>query len=84
LFYLVIDVWRWRAWAFFFVVIGVNSIFIYMARKFIDFAHTTDFFFGGALNHTGDYKPLLSAVCFVLVEWLLLWFMYKKHVFLRV
>jgi predicted acyltransferase len=83
-FYLVIDVWRHRAWAFFFVVIGVNSIFIYLAERFIDFAHTRDFFFGGVLRHSGAYQPLLAATLLVLVAWLLLLFLYKKRVFLRV
>ena len=36
LFYLVIDVWGYTKWAFFFVVIGMNSILIYMAGSFID------------------------------------------------
>jgi predicted acyltransferase len=84
LFYLVIDVWRLRIWAFPLIVIGSNAIFIYMARRCIDFQHTSDFFFGGALKHAGRYEPLLAATCIVLVEWLLLLFLYKKRVFLKV
>ena len=84
LFYLVIDVWRFRTWAFFFVVIGVNSIFIYMSPRFINFGHTTDFFFGAATELTGAYQPLIYAICFVMVKWLLLRLMYKKRIFLRV
>ena len=38
LFYLVIDVWGWKKWAFFFVVIGTNAITIYVGHSFIDFA----------------------------------------------
>lgn len=85
-FYLVIDVWRFRRWAFFFAVIGSNSIFIYLAASggIIDFAHTTHFLFDGLLKNTGPYKPLLWATAVVFVEWLLLYLMYKKKVFLRV
>ncbi len=83
-FYLVIDVWRWQQWAFFFVVIGSNSILIYMARNVVDFEHTTHFFFDGVLQGTGAYRPLLWAIAVVLVEWLLLLLLYKKRIFLRV
>ena len=48
LFYLVIDVWGWRKWAFFFVVIGANAITIYMACRFIDFAAVGKLLFGRA------------------------------------
>jgi len=84
LFYLVIDVWRWWGWTLFFVVIGSNSIFIYLAARFIDFAHTTQFFFGGALKNIGPYQPLLWACAVVCVKWLLLYLLYKKRIFFRV
>jgi len=84
LFYLVIDVWRLRAWTLFFVVIGSNSILIYMAQQFVDFQHTTHFFFDGALKNAGAYQPLLWAIAVVFVEWLLLLLFYKKRIFLRV
>jgi predicted acyltransferase len=84
LFYLVIDVWRLRAWAFFFVVIGSNSILIYMANAMIDFEHTTNFLFKGALRYTGEYRALLFAIAMVLVEWLFLYILYRKRIFLRV
>jgi predicted acyltransferase len=84
LFYLVIDVWQRRKWAFFFVVIGSNSILIYMAQAFVDFKFTTNFFFGGALKYTGVYQPLLGATAFVFVEWMLLYLLYRKRIFLKV
>ena len=37
LFYTIIDVLKFRAWAFFFVVIGINAITIYVARHFLPF-----------------------------------------------
>jgi predicted acyltransferase len=84
LFYLVIDVWQWRAWAFPLVVIGSNSILIYLAERCVDFEHTVEFFFGGALKHTGTYQPLLWSIAFVFVEWLLLYFLYRRRIFLKV
>jgi predicted acyltransferase len=84
LFYLVVDVWRLRAWAFPLIVIGSNSIFIYMAAHFIDFEYTAQAIFGGALGGTGVYHDLLLEVSVVIVKWLLLYVMYKKRIFLRV
>jgi predicted acyltransferase len=83
-FYLVIDVWRFRAWALPLVVIGSNSILIYMAPLFIDFGYTAHFFFDGLLKHTGPYQPLLWAVAIVLIKWLMLYLLYRKRIFLRV
>jgi hypothetical protein len=81
---LVIDVWKIRKWTFFFVVIGSNSILIYMAQQFIDFQFTTQFFFGGALAHTDTLQPLLWAIRLFFVKWLMLFLLYKKKIFLRV
>ncbi len=84
LFYLVIDVWQFRRWAFFFIVIGMNSILIYLANRFVDFEYTTHFFFDGVLRNTGQYKPLAWSIAVVMVEWLLLYVLYRKKIFLRV
>jgi predicted acyltransferase len=84
LFYLVIDIWRFRNWAMVFVVIGSNSILIYMARRCVDFEFTTHFFFDGLIGTTGPYQPLLFAVAVVIVQWLLLLLLYKRRIFLKV
>jgi predicted acyltransferase len=85
LFYLVIDVWGYTRWAFFFVVIGMNSILIYMAGLVIDFAYTTDFFLKGALLPLdGPGGRLIWWIGFVLIEWAFLYFLYRKRVFLRI
>jgi len=83
-FYLVIDVWRFSAWSFFFVVIGSNSILIYLAQKMVDFDHTTDFFFEGALGTAGPWQPFLAALAYLAVKWLLLYALFRKKIFLRV
>jgi predicted acyltransferase len=84
-FYYIIDVLGYKKWAFFFKVIGMNSILIYMSGQFIDFDYTTNAFFQwlGQLLGT-PYNTVAFAICFVLVEWAFLYFMYRKKVFLRV
>jgi len=84
LFYLVIDVWRLRGWTLPLVVIGSNSILIYMAQRVIDFDYTAHFFFDGMLDYVGQYKLLLWAIAVLAIKWLFLYLMYRKRIFLRV
>lgn len=85
LFYLIIDVLNYRKWTLFFVVIGMNSITIYMAHVLIDFDFTTKFLFGSFIElFPSNWEHLLSAVAFFTVSWLFLYFLYKKKIFLKV
>jgi len=50
-FYLVIDVWKLKKWAFPFVVIGLNSITIYILNSgIIDFGQMGQYFLGGIVG----------------------------------
>jgi predicted acyltransferase len=85
LFYYVIDIRGYKKWAFFFSVIGMNSILIYMSAQFINWSYTTNALFSWLFQMTGDpVNIVISAVCVVMVEWVFLYFLYKKNVFLRV
>jgi predicted acyltransferase len=85
IFYGVIDVLGYRKWAFFFRVIGMNSILIYMSSRFINWTYSTNGFFKWLVQWVGEpYNILAFAICFVLVKWAFLYFMYRKKVFLRV
>ena len=44
LFYYLIDVRHCHRWTLFFRVIGMNSITIYLAQRFIDFDYTAGLF----------------------------------------
>jgi len=84
-FYYIIDVLGYKKWAFFFKVIGMNSILIYMSGQFINFEYATKGFFEWLGQLLGNpYNAVAFAICFVLVEWAFLYFMYRKKVFLRV
>ena len=84
LFYLVIDVWQFRRGTLFFTVIGSNSILIYMAPSFLDFDYTNESLFGGILSLTGDFKTLLLAVTLLSFKWGLLYYLFRKKIFLKV
>lgn len=85
IFYYIIDVLGYQKWAFFFKVIGMNSILIYMSGHFIDWYFTTNSFFKWVGQLIGDpYNAVAMAILYLLVKWAFLYFMYKKNVFLRV
>ena len=87
-FYLVLDLWNRRSWAFPLVVVGMNSMAAYLI------AHLFAGFIGEALpRHLGRsffkilgdaYEPFLLGVCLLSVEWLILWWMYRRKLFLRI
>jgi predicted acyltransferase len=81
LFYLVIDVWGYRRWSFFFVVIGMNAITIYMLSEFVDFQGIFDVVFARAQQKV---HPALLASGEVLTGWALLYWLYRRRLFLRV
>jgi predicted acyltransferase len=84
LFYTIIDVIGLRAWAFFFVVIGVNAITIYVASRIIPFPEISRFLLGGAARVSGSFGPVLLAIGPLVLEWLLLLHLYRNRIFLRV
>jgi predicted acyltransferase len=85
-FYLIIDTLGYKKWTYFFVVIGLNSITIYLVQhKFIDFNKVREFVFGALIHVTPvSIQPLVSAVLYVFCVWLFLFFLYKNKIFLKV
>lgn len=85
LFYYVIDVRECRSWTLFFTVIGMNSITIYMAQKFIRFTYTSDTLFGGIASLFPETaQPLVGAIGYIAVCWGFLYFLYRQRIFLKV
>jgi predicted acyltransferase len=87
-FYAVIEAVGLRAWAFPLVVIGMNSIAIYCL------VHLVDGFIARSLKtHLGPsvfrglgpvYEPLLQGAAVLAVLWLVLFWMYRRRLFLKV
>ncbi len=87
-FYAVMDVGKFRAWAFPLTVIGMNSIAAYCG------AHLFEAFLRDVLYcHLGKgffralgaaYEPLVLGACILSLLWLMLFWMYRRGVFLRV
>jgi predicted acyltransferase len=84
LFYTVIDVIRFRAWAFPFVVIGVNAITIYIGKEIIPFDVMSERLLGGVVRYSGSFGPLVVPIGVLVLEWLFLLHLYRNRIFLRV
>lgn len=85
LFYLVIDVWGLRRWAFPFIVIGANSLAAYMAWQLGNsaFYSLAQVLLGGLGQYVGPWLgAILMAGAFGGL-WLLLWYMYRNKTFIR-
>lgn len=84
----IIDVKGFRRWAFPLVVVGLNSMAAYLI------AHLCEEFILGSLHtHLGfapfrvlgpGYEPLVLGVAVMLVYWLMLFWMYRQKIFVRI
>lgn len=83
-FFWIIDVKGYRRWTFFFVVVGMNSITIYLATRYLDFGRLARVFVSGFQKYLGTAEPLLVAIATAALMWLFLYFLYRKKIFLKV
>ena len=83
-FYQVIDIWKLQLWARPFVWMGMNAITIYMAHNLINFGSLSERFVGGPIEKmAGRYGDLVVAGGAAALSFLLVWFLYRKKIFLR-
>jgi predicted acyltransferase len=83
LFYWIIEVKGFRRWAFFFTVIGMNSISAYLAMMLINFRQIGDIFVGGFLPRIQPWDEFVSASAAFAVIWLILYWMYRTRTFVK-
>jgi len=83
--YWIIDVRKWQGWIFPIIVVGLNPLAMYllgMLAKGPTLAamkrHLPD-----AIFTAGPYSPVVEACLLAAVFWLILWWMYRNRVFLR-
>ena len=88
MFYAVIDMAGWKGWSFPLVVIGVNSIAAYCIAHLFD-----GFIFKNLKTHLGPdafktfgdaYEPFANGAAVLAVYWLILYWMYRRKLFLRI
>ncbi|MFO0818731.1 MAG: hypothetical protein U1A77_12365 [Pirellulales bacterium] len=99
-FYLVIDLWGWRRWAWPLAVVGVNSITMYcmsqLMRPFVKSALKTH---GATIDQWAQweqginyylfdpqfaYSPIVERVAVLFVFWLVCVWLYTQKIFVRI
>ena len=69
--------------AFFFVV-GMNPLTIYLANRYVSFSKLAGVFVGDLSDILGAAYPLFLAATAAALQWLFLFYMYRKKIFIRV
>ncbi len=82
-FYCVIDILEYRKWAFPLTVIGMNAIFIYMFTSLIHLDPIVDVFTQGIVRVLPNSALLFQQVAILAVEWVILFWMYKRKIFIK-
>jgi heparan-alpha-glucosaminide N-acetyltransferase len=87
-FYALVEVKGWKRWAFPLLVIGANSIAIYVMswtmEHFVTTALVTHFGRGPFLVLGAPFEPVLRGAAVLLVFWGILYWMYRRKIFLRI
>jgi predicted acyltransferase len=91
IFYLVIDHWNFKKWAFFLRVFGMNALFVYLLNHMVNISEINKFIFGWlseplssiSLPH-GDIPDVFFSMTRLALINLLLYYMYLKKIFIRV
>lgn len=83
-FYWIIDVKGYKRWASPLVVVGMNSITIYVVSRFFNFGPIVNIFVYGFIDYLGAFKPVFWALCILTIKWLFLYFLYRQKIFLKV
>jgi heparan-alpha-glucosaminide N-acetyltransferase len=87
-FYAAIELKGWRRWAFPLLVIGANSIAIYVMSWTME-----HFIMSAMLRHVGTapfailgppFEPVLRGIGVMIVFWSILFWMYRRKIFLRI
>jgi predicted acyltransferase len=87
-FYVVIDVLGFRSWAFPLRVIGINSIAAYMIAHLFE-----PFVVDSFKTHLGQeffefagkaWEPLVTGIVVLVVYWLILFWMYRRKIYLKI
>jgi predicted acyltransferase len=86
--YGLLDIKGWQRWAFPLLVVGANSIAVYVMSWTME-----EFVRGALVRHVGrapfaslgaPFEPVLRGAGVLLVFWLILWWMHRRRIFVRI
>ena len=87
-FYAAIEIKGWKRWSFPFLVIGANSIAVYVMSWTIE-----DWVKDALVRHLGaapfaifggPFEPVLKGLAVLIVFWTILFWMYRRRIFVRI
>ena len=84
LFYYIIDYKGWKKYTEWLKVYGMNSIVAYMLAMCVNFSCIGHSLFHGLGQYMGAYYQVWITLSNAVIVYLILWWMYKKDIFLRV
>jgi predicted acyltransferase len=83
--YYIVEVRGHAKWTFFFRVVGLNSITIYLLQEIVPIRTVAAYFLGGIANLLPEaWGAVLLAAGYFAVCWLIVYFLYKMNVFLKI
>ncbi|MGD0225957.1 MAG: hypothetical protein ABSF71_26800 [Terriglobia bacterium] len=83
LFYWTVDVRGYRGWTLPFVVIGSNAVFIYMFASIVPLREWVSIFTRGMVGTAPHLELLVRAAIVLVVQWLMLFWMYRRKIFIK-
>lgn len=84
IFYYVIDYKGYRKYLQWLKIYGMNSIAAYMLAMCVDFSSVSRSLFYGLEQYLGGFYPVFISLSNAGIVFLILWWMYRKRIFLRV
>ncbi|HTI72033.1 MAG TPA: DUF5009 domain-containing protein [Candidatus Limnocylindria bacterium] len=85
-FYWLVDAIGWKKWAFPLIVVGANSMAAYFMANCLGgwFRSLTDVWIAGLRDPLGaEWFPVLQRLLFAASAWLVLYWLYRRRIFLK-
>jgi len=82
-FFWLVDIAGYRKWTVIFRPFGVNAIFIYMFTSLISIGAGVDVFTDPIAAHLGKGGFLFQAIATLAVEWLILFWLMQRRIFVK-
>ncbi len=84
LFSWMVDYMKWKKAFSFFIVIGMNAIFAYMAAHLFDWGLIADVFLKGLEKYVGSYYGFIRAIGGFSILYFILYLMYRNKIFIKI
>lgn len=88
--YWLVDIKGFKKWTTFFIIVGTNSIFIYIFAETIGhqwlggFARIFTFGYLGIFPFSDAFLAVLNAFVVLIIMWYLCYFLYKHKIFIKI